>query len=55
VYAGAPTESSGFGQEQVDGLKVYWQKNMQISHDGIKIDLVGFGPFKQLIVDGVKS
>lgn len=55
MYAGAPSEASGFGLEQVDGIKVYWQKGMRVRPDGLKIDLVGFGPFKQLIVDGVEG
>jgi len=41
-------------QEQLDGLKVYLQKGIKASR-GLDIDLVGFGPFKQLVVDGVQN
>jgi len=54
VYAGAPADAKSFIQEQLDGLKVYLQKGIKASR-GLDIDLVGFGPFKQLVVDGVQN
>ncbi|MBE3573218.1 MAG: hypothetical protein IMW95_09745 [Moorella humiferrea] len=40
--------------QQVNGLKVYLQKGIKASR-GLDVELVGFGPFKQLVVDGVQN
>jgi hypothetical protein len=53
VHAGAPHDVSSYQVKQIDGLQVYIQKGIKASSEGIDIDLVGFGPFKQLVVDGV--
>jgi len=53
VLAGAPQDTSRYRLEQVDGLQVYVQKGIKPAAEAIDIDLVGFGPFKQLVVEGV--
>ncbi|GAF26660.1 hypothetical protein MTHERMOG20_07270 [Moorella thermoacetica] len=54
MYAGAPADIKNFILNQIDGLKVYLQKGIKASR-GVDVDLVGFGPFKQLVVDGVQN
>lgn len=53
MLAGPPRETNGYEVKEVDGIKVYLQKGIKANPQGIDIDLVGFGPFKQLIVEGI--
>ncbi|MBE3580743.1 MAG: hypothetical protein IMW96_03750 [Thermoanaerobacteraceae bacterium] len=53
MLVGAPQDISRYQLEQVDGLQVYVQKGIKPAAEAINIDLMGFGPFKQLVVDGI--
>jgi len=53
VLAGKPDNANDYEELDVDGIKVYVSKSLNVSPDGVKIDLKGFAFFKSLALSGV--
>ncbi|MEW6622031.1 MAG: CC/Se motif family (seleno)protein [Bacillota bacterium] len=51
VFAGQPTDIENFNSVDTEGLTVYVPKE-EGNDKSIKIDVMGFGPFKQIIIEG---
>ncbi|NLY50087.1 MAG: hypothetical protein GX062_03685 [Firmicutes bacterium] len=53
MIAGAPYSSAGYERQTLDGIEVYISSEMDVGPEGIFVDLVGWGPFRYLTLDGV--
>jgi|GEM_PF-1558059 len=55
VYAGQPDNLEDYTAADYQGLKVFITKKASFDQDGVKISLVGRGPWQRLIVDGLTA
>lgn len=53
MYAGAPNDTTGYNQIQVDGLTVYLRNNAVVAEEGLRVKLRNWGIYKRLIVEGL--
>lgn len=54
MYAGQPKDVEGYSKTETDGLTVYVPEDVPVRQEGLSIKLIGFGPFRQLVVDGFR-
>ena len=52
VLAGAPSVSTGYHHQHVDGLDIYVSDKINAQPSGIRIALGGWGPFRFITLEG---
>jgi hypothetical protein len=53
--AGPPRDAAAYQVEQVEGVRVYLERELRDAVDGpVRIDLEGFGPWRRLWVSGIE-
>ena len=52
VLAGAPTNSQGYQQQNINGIEVYVHEDLKVQPEGITIALGGWGPFRFVTLTG---
>jgi hypothetical protein len=52
VYAGAPSDASGYNLTVVGDLPVYVHKDIRVANEGLRLRLKKLGPSERLILEG---
>lgn len=52
MLAGAPTNSQGYQQQNINGIEVYVHEDLKVQPEGITIALGGWGPFRFVTLTG---